>query len=187
MGCDVEWGRASDFAEPEHAAAAGTVLCATGATDDHDDSANEGSGDSGATTTAAGPAHIAHGADKAAASAASAAPAGGGVGAAASGADGALVAPDPDFTTWTPETWGQLDFRSSYPLIPAFASVLSGHTMQWQFSFATSPASALRIHLSGTTCSMHGAPPFTPSSAIPCWGHDRLRALTLSARRKLNG
>ena len=82
----------------------------------------------GAAAAAAGPAHGAHGTDDAAASAASAAafaaftaPADsavdGGVGAAVSAAPagaaqaaGALVAPDPDFTTWTPETWGQLDF-----------------------------------------------------------------------------
>ena len=72
-----------------------------------------------------GTAHGTRGADKAAtsaassaaASAASAVPAGCGVGAAASaapagdaGAEGALVAPDPDFTTWTQETWSQLDF-----------------------------------------------------------------------------
>ena len=91
MGCDLEWGGASDFAEHEHAAAAGTVLRAAGATDDNDDSANEGGGDGGATASAAGPAHVAHGADRAAASAASAAPAGGGVGAAASGAEGDTV------------------------------------------------------------------------------------------------
>ena len=149
MGCDLEWGVASDFAEPEPAAAAGTVLCAAGATDDNDDSANEGGGEGGTATAAAGPAHgKAASAASVASVAASAAPAGGGVGAAASaapagdaGVEGTLVAPDPDFTTWTHDTWGQLDFSQiqfSTDSCISICSVRSYHAVAILFSHISS-------------------------------------------------
>ena len=66
MGCDIEWGGASDYVEPQaqSEAATGTVLSAAGASDDRDDSPNEGGGDGRAAAAAAG-------ANKAAASTAS--------------------------------------------------------------------------------------------------------------------
>ncbi len=43
--CDIEWGGASDFAEPAPAAAAGAVLGAVGRKDDDDFSSAEGGDD----------------------------------------------------------------------------------------------------------------------------------------------
>jgi hypothetical protein len=139
MGCDIEWGGASDFAEPAAAAAGApdAVLVAAGSKDDDDDSSTEGGGVGAAA--AAGPARPADDAGPPADPAnpaASAAPAEGGPAAApaaSAGGDGAracgageVAAPDlQDFTTWTPESWDQIEFSQIHFPTDPFISICS--------------------------------------------------------------
>ncbi len=124
MGCDIEWGGASDFAEQEPAAAAGAVLGEAGRKDDDDFSSAEGGDDGAAEARGAGPADTAA---PAADTAASAASAGGGPAASAGGGGaGEGASPDPhDFTTWTPETWDHIDFSQIHFPTDPFVSICS--------------------------------------------------------------
>jgi hypothetical protein len=70
------------------------------------------------------------------------------------------------------------------------ASIARGNPLDVNFAHpdvAGGVGAPAGIHVSGTTCSVHGLPPFTPSSVIQYWRNGPLRALTHSALINLVG